>query len=105
MKVLNKIAVITPIEHLEGVKNLLESKGEIFYLQHGSKQEVKKLLIEEKITAILCNPNKQGYKIDKELLEDSSVKIINTCSTGLNHIDLIYCEKESDKSFFINQRL
>ena len=66
-------------------------------MQHGSKQEVKKLLIEEKITAILCNPNKQGYKIDKELLEYSSVKIINTCSTGLNHIDLTYCKNNHIK--------
>ena len=103
MSLKNKIAVITPIEHLKGVKNLLESKGEIFYLQHGSKREVKKLLIEEKITAILCNPNKQGYKIDKELLEYSSVKIINTCSTGLNHIDLTYCENNHIKVFSLTK--
>ena len=49
MSLKNKIAVITPIEHLQGVKKLLESKGEIFYLQHGSKQEVRTLLLEKKI--------------------------------------------------------
>ena len=91
MSLKNKIAVITPIEHLQGVKKLLESKGEIFYLQHGSKQEVRTLLLEKKITSLLCNPNKQGYKIDKELLKNSSINLINTCSTGLNHIDLNYC--------------
>ena len=89
------IAVITPIKHLLGVQTLVESKGTVFYLEKGNKQEVRKLLLEENINTIVCNPNQQTYKIDKELLENTQVNTINSCSTGLNHIDLDYCEENN----------
>ena len=91
------IAVITPIKHLLGVQKLIESKGHIFYLEKGNKQEVRDLLLKNNINVILCNPNQQSYKIDKELLENTSIKTINSCSTGLNHIDLDYCKKNNIK--------
>lgn len=86
-----KILVITPVKHLPGVEELLESKGEVFYLENGTKKEVRNKLILENIDTIVCNPNKQGYKIDEELLKGTNVTLINTCSTGLNHIDIEYC--------------
>lgn len=86
-----KIAVITPVSHLDGVMDLLRKKGEIFLLEEGDKSDVRKLLLDEEIGIIVCNPNQQSYKIDKELLNNTKVKIINSCSTGLNHIDLDYC--------------
>ena len=85
-----KIAVITPVLHLKGVKELLESKGEVWFYELASKQDVRDLLLKEGIDTIVCNPNKQDYYIDKELLEGTSVKLINTCSTGMNHIDVEY---------------
>ena len=85
------IAVITPIKHLPGVRQLIESKGSIFYLEEGSKYEVRNLLLTKNIDTILCNPNQQTYKIDRELLEGTQVNLINTCSTGMNHIDVNYC--------------
>ena len=48
-------------------------------------------MLEKSIDVIFCNPNEQSYKIDKELLENTQVKIINSASTGLNHIDTQYC--------------
>jgi D-3-phosphoglycerate dehydrogenase len=51
------------------------------------------------ITSLLCNPNKQGYKIDRELLENSNVNLINTCSTGLNHIDIEFCKQKNISVF------
>jgi D-3-phosphoglycerate dehydrogenase / 2-oxoglutarate reductase len=90
-----KIAVITPILHLKGVYDLLLTKGDVFLLEKGNKYQVKKLLLEENINVIICNPNHQNYKIDKELLDDTQVSIINSCSTGLNHIDLDYCKKNN----------
>ena len=30
-------------------------------------------------------------EVDKELLEGTNVTLINTCSTGMNHIDVEYC--------------
>lgn len=90
---MRRIAVITPIKHL-GLDELVKSKGKTFYLEHASKQEVKKMLIDNSINTILCNPNKQTFKIDKELLEGTKVDLINTCSTGLSHIDIEYCNQE-----------
>ena len=88
---MSNIAVITPIKHLPGVQQLIGSKGNVFYLEEGNKQQVRNLLLTEKIDTILCNPNQQTYKIDQELLEGTQVSLINTCSTGMNHIDVSYC--------------
>lgn len=85
------IAVLTPISHLPGVKDLIETKGDVTYLEEGNKEQVRKLLNDKSIDTILCNPNQQSYKIDKELLDGTKVKLINTCSTGMNHIDQSYC--------------
>ena len=89
------IAVITPITHLKGVYDLLLTKGDVFLLEKGNKDQVKKLLLEKDINVIVCNPNHQNYKIDEELLNGTQVNIINSCSTGLNHIDLEYCKKNN----------
>ena len=93
---MKKIAVVTPVSHLKGVNDLLESKGEVFYLEDNpSKDEVRELLLKNSINIIVCNPNQQSYKIDENLLRGTEVSIINSCSTGLNHIDLSYCEKNN----------
>ena len=91
----NKIAVITPVSHLDGIVELLESKGDVFFYETATKDEIRGLLLQTKIDTIVCNPNQQTYKIDKELLENTSIKTINSCSTGLNHIDLDYCKANS----------
>ena len=93
---MQRIAVITPISHLDGVKELVESKGKVYYLENNpDKSVVKSLLIRKKINIIVCNPNQQSFKIDKELLDMTEVKLINSCSTGLNHIDLEYCQNNN----------
>ena len=97
------IGVITPIRHLDGVVELLQSKGDIFFLEEGNKQEVRKLLLEKNIDTILCNPNQQTYKIDKDLLQDTDVKLINTCSTGMNHIDVDYCDTHGIKIYSLTR--
>jgi len=90
-----KIAVVTPVSHLEGIVEILSSKGEIFLYEESGKQEVRELLKNKKIDTIICNPNQQTYKIDKDLLQGTSVKLINTCSTGMNHIDVEYCSENN----------
>ena len=94
-----KIAVITPIGHLNGVLDLLHTKGEVVLHETASKEQVRNLLINDNIDTILCNPNQQTYKIDEELLQGTSVKLINTCSTGMNHIDVEYCNDNDIKIF------
>ena len=92
---MRKIAVITPISHLEGIKDLLLKKStSLFMYEDANKEQVRELLLNNKIDTILCNPNQQSYKIDAELLDNTQVNLINTCSTGLNHIDLKYCESK-----------
>jgi lactate dehydrogenase-like 2-hydroxyacid dehydrogenase len=92
---MKNILVITPVSHLEGVIDLLLTKGGVFLTIQSTKQEVKDLLVKHNIDVIVCNPNQQSYIIDKELLQNTQVKIINSCSTGLNHIDLEYCKKNN----------
>lgn len=90
-----RIAVITPVSHLPGIIELLKSKGELFLLEEGSKKEVRSLLLSSKIDTIVCNPNQQTFTIDESLLTGTTVKVINSCSTGLNHIDTKYCEQNN----------
>ena len=85
------IAVVTPVSHLDGVVELLESKGEVYFLENGTRHQVRELLLNNPIDTIFCNPNQQSYKIDEDLLWGTNVRVINTASTGLNHIDLEYC--------------
>jgi len=47
------------------------------------------------ITHIFCNPNEQNYMLDEEVLKNFHDKIINTCSTGTNHIDKEYCKNNN----------
>ena len=92
---MRKIAVITPVSHLEGIIPLLMTKGTPFLYEKASKDTIRELLLFHNIDTIVCNPNQQTYKIDKELLENTSIKTINSCSTGLNHIDLDYCKENN----------
>ena len=90
---MRRIAVTTPITHLEGVLELLKTKGEVFLYEEASKEEVRELLLDKNIDTIFCNPNQQTYKIDKELLDGTVVDTIDTASTGMNHIDQKYCSE------------
>ena len=92
---MRKIAVITPVSHLKGIVNLLLSKGDVFFCEEAPKDQIRELLLIHNIDTLLCNPNQQTYKIDEELLKNTKVKTINSCSTGLNHIDLDYCKENN----------
>jgi len=88
---MRKIIVTTPVSHLPGAIELLNTKGNITLAETINKKDLRKILLEKDLDTIICNPNQQTYKIDKELLEGTNIKTINTCSTGLNHIDVDYC--------------
>jgi D-3-phosphoglycerate dehydrogenase len=91
-----RIICITPVKHLEGVYERLEQYGNFFYEPNITKNELSKRLSDWKdIEYLFTNPNKQNFVLDKEVLGQSDIKIINTCSTGLNHIDMDYCEKNN----------
>ncbi len=92
---MSKIICITPIKHLKGVYDKLSSYGELIYQPNIIKSELNKLLIETNSHYLFTNPNKQNFILDEEVLKYTSVKVINTCSTGLNHIDLDYCNSNN----------
>ena len=88
-----KILCITPVRHLDGVYEKLQSYGEVIYKPEVDKNELKILLDTTEADYLFTNPNKQNFILNEEVLRDSNLKVINTCSTGLNHIDLDYCKE------------
>ena len=84
----------TPVDHLEGIKDQLKKSGKLIYKPNINEKQIKKLLDKnKKIDFIFCNPNRQGYILNEKILKNSSIKLINTASTGLNHINLDDCKK------------
>ena len=90
-----KLVCITPIKHLEGVYESLQDIMEFDYQPNIEKNELNKLLIDTAAYYLFTNPNKQNFILDEEVLKYTNVKVINTCSTGLNHIDLDYCNSNN----------
>ena len=89
-----KILVITPLLHIKDVKNTLESIGHVDYLDDPLDADVYKIIHE--YDAIYTNPNKSKVYIGKELLDLAiKLKVIVTASTGTNHIDKVYANKNS----------
>ena len=87
------IICTTPIDHLNGLRDKLKKKGNLIYKPYIKGSELKKVLKNNnKINTIFCNPNRQGYILNKKILEKTSIKLINTASTGLNHINLQDCK-------------
>jgi len=88
------IICTTPINHLKGLKEKLKNKGNLIYKPKIKASELKKILKKnDKIDTIFCNPNRQGYILNRNILEKTSIKLINTASTGLNHINVKDCKK------------
>ena len=83
---------MTPIEHLDGAVDLINKFGKVTYKPNIKISELKNVLIENEITHIFTNPNKQNFHLNHSVLTGTNVEVINTCSTGLNHIDLEYCK-------------
>ena len=50
-----KIAVITPVQHINGVLDILQTKGDVFLNETASKSEVRDLLLKENIQIIFLS--------------------------------------------------
>ena len=90
---MKNIICITPIKHIDGMYEKLERCGNIIYEPEITKYKLKKALFDLRVEYLLTIANKQNFILDEEVLNGSQLKVINTCSTGLNHIDLDYCIK------------
>jgi len=90
-----RIGLLTPISHLPGLDELLNSKGEVFNMEYDTANTIPNTIKACQINTLVCNPNKQAYKLNADILDNTVVSTILTCSTGLSHIDLEYCEANS----------
>ena len=88
-----KCLIATPLMHLPDVADFVRSHGDCFIVDETISYDnlSKRLRSSPEICALLVNPNAQGFLIDKKIISESSLLTINTCSTGLNHIDLVAC--------------
>ena len=86
-----KILCLTPVKHLAGVYEYLESLGVVDYCPDLNASDFCDLDMKQ-YNVILCNPNKQNYYLDESLLDKFQGKLI-TASTGVNHIDIQYCSR------------
>ena len=90
----HKILVITPVKHIFGVTEKLESIGDITYFDDPSEKEVLSTIGD--YDAIFTNPNKSRVFIGKELINASKkLKVVCTASTGTTHLDKKYLNEKN----------
>lgn len=88
-----KILVITPVRHIKGVPEILESTGQVTYLDDPTPGDVINSI--DKYDAIYTNPNKSKVFLGKEVIDAAkNLKVICTASTGTNHIDKKYAAEK-----------
>jgi len=88
-----KILCITSIDHIPNVKKNLELLGNCCILSKVNEQTVVEYLSNNDIDTIFTNPNKQGFILGEKTLQ--GITRIITASTGLNHIDMKYCNNNN----------
>lgn len=87
------ILVITPVAHIPGVQETLESIGKVMYLDDPSATDARKHIIGK--DAIYTNPNKSDVFIGPELIDAADrLQVICTASTGTTHIDKAYATQK-----------
>ncbi len=88
-----KILVITPIGHIPGVRDILESAGEVTFLDDPLSSEVMEIIQDYHI--IYTNPNKSKVFISREIIDTGkNLQVICTASTGTNHIDKVHAKNK-----------
>ena len=87
-----KVACITSVDHLPGFLDVFKEVCQLDYIPDVSYEELRCLLLKNKHDVIFTNPNNQNFLIDRGLLVDTAVQLVNTASTGLNHINLEDCK-------------
>ena len=91
-----KILVITPVLHINFFNDEIVKLGEVEFKENIKINLFKKIISEYDI--IFTNPNKSKIFLGSENLKSAkNLKIICTASTGTNHIDLEYCNKNNIK--------
>ena len=91
-----RLLVITPVKHIRGVADKLESIADVTYIDDPTIDEIIPLIAN--FDALFTNPNKSRIFIGKKIMETGKkIKVICTASTGTNHIDIDYAKKKCIK--------
>ena len=90
-----RIICITQVKHLDGVYEKLFDCGDVIYEPEISRDTLKVMLEVFEPEYLFTNPNKQNFLLDGDILKNGKLKVINTVSTGLNHIDIDYCKEHN----------
>ena len=84
-----KILCLTPIKHLDGIYEHLESFGVVDYHPDVDRINVGGLIDSFNYDVIFCNPNKQSYKLDKSILNNlAKLFIENAKKYNLDKIEI-----------------
>lgn len=90
------LLVITPIRHINGVCEILDSFANVTYLEDPDPQDLSSHL--KKCDIIFTNPNKSKIFIGKDIIDRANnLSTICTASTGTNHIDVEYLKQKNIK--------
>ena len=87
------LLITSPMHFLEGTKKNLEKKYNTYFAYDINLEQLKKII--NNFDAWICHPAPK-FKINSKILFlAKKLKIISTPSTGTNHIDVDYCEKNN----------
>lgn len=91
------ILCLTPIKHIPDLWEKLSSYRFI-YKPQTTYDEVLELISGIRPNFLYVNPNEMKYKLDENILQYVSSGVC-TASTGINHIDVKYCEENNLEVF------
>lgn len=85
---ISHIAVITPIDHLHGVREVLEGAGSVKVFPDNEPSSLLQGL--RNARAIFTNPNRANIYLGDEIFHRAPrLEVVCTASTGTNHIDTV----------------
>lgn len=93
---MKKILVITPVKHIKNLAEYFEKNFIVKYLEDPTERDLSNII--DSYDGVYTNPNKSKVYLGPEILKKAkTLKVICTASTGTNHIDKIYAEKNNIK--------
>ena len=89
----SRLLCITPIDHIEGLRNKIEHHFDLIYKPNVSPEELHQY---SDANIIFTNPNKTRVYLGQSALACfDNLKVIATASTGTVHVDKDYCADRS----------
>lgn len=99
-----KLAILTPIHHIDGLMELLKSRFDCVYRPDDDLNEVSNYISD--VDLVFTNPNSSKFNINSDFFNlCNSIKAIYTVSTGTNHIDLDEAVKRKIKIYSLTREL